>query len=385
MAPLRHRHDPTGPATTGRQRAPGRTSARPAHRSGSRNLYDAVSDLQQTAGNRATVSLITAQREKAASPTPAPTTAPSPAYDHAYRGYWTLVQDLLKINQKVVSGIRTDWIDDLSQGLAELGEPGSAKPEAIAALEQRLVLTRANIDVEVTAAKAEWKSLWSEYQTEHDRLGTETGKEEIEALRLLDLRATQDQDRVFKAYPRLTFDDIAGLQTMLAGKTHIRWATHADEKEYERKHAAEKKAKEAGLPHFTSFRIRTLAGGSISVGPVGGEVTTVELVEVGPKGRTATLTFVAAGLALGFEAGAQGPQSWTDFTAPEPMRLEDFQCPGRVTSVGGHVIYGATYSWLTFIPIVGETVKIASSGHGWGLGGGLETIAGAWLLRSVNE
>jgi hypothetical protein len=165
---------------------------------------------------------------------------------------------------------------------------------------------------------------------------------------------------------------------MLAGKTHIRAATHADEMEW----AAKKKAREAALPHFTSFRIRTLAGGAVSFGALGGEVTTVELVEVGPKGRTGYFTFVATGLALGFEAGAQGPQSWTDFTAPGPMRLEDFDCPGRVTSVGGHVIYGATYSWLTFIPRVGETVKIASSGHGWGLGGGLETIAGTWILRN---
>ena len=105
----------------------------------------------------------------------------------------------------------------------------------------------------------------------------------------------------------------------------------------------------------------------MSVGPVGGEVTTVELVEVG--GRTGMLTFVAEGLALGFEAGAQGPQSWTDFTTPEPMRLEHFACPGRVTSVGGHVIYGATYSWVTFYPAAQKTVKIASSGHGWGFGG----------------
>ena len=94
---------------------------------------------------------------------------------------------------------------------------------------------------------------------------------------------------------------------------------------------------------------------------------------------------LAGGLALGFEAGAQGPQSWTDFTTPDPMRIEDFQCPGRVTSVGGHVIYGATYSWLTFIPIVERTVKIASSGHGWGFGGGLETIVGAWILRKTSD
>jgi hypothetical protein len=65
------------------------------------------------------------------------------------------------------------------------------------------------------------------------------------------------------------------------------------------------------------------------------------------------------------------------------MRLEDFACPGRVTSVGGHVIYGATYSWLTFYPVAQRTVKIASSGHGWGLGGGLETIAGMWRLRTT--
>jgi hypothetical protein len=65
------------------------------------------------------------------------------------------------------------------------------------------------------------------------------------------------------------------------------------------------------------------------------------------------------------------------------MWLEYFACPGRVTSVGGHVIYGATYSWVTFYPVAQKTVKIASSGHGWGFGGGLSTIAGIWKLRST--
>ena len=228
------------------------------------------------------------------------------------------------------------------------------------------------------AAKAEWKSLWAEYKEERDRLIGSAGTD-AEALRLLNLRAKDDQDRVFVAYPYLTFDDIAGLQTMLANKTHVRWATHQDEIEWKER----KRREQAKLPHFKDFRIRTLAGGAVSVGPVGAEVTTVELVETCAGGRTGTLTFAAEGLALGFEAGAQGPQSWTDFTTPDPMRLEDFACPGRVTSVGGHVIYGATYSWLTFYPVVQRTVKIASSGHGWGFGGGLETIAGMWFLRST--
>ncbi len=101
-----------------------------------------------------------------------------------------------------------------------------------------------------------------------------------------------------------------------------------------------------------------------------------------PSCRT-TRASGSARFALGFEAGARGPQSWTDFTTPEPTRLEHFACPGRVTSVGGHVIYGATYSWVTFYPAAQKTVKIASSGHGWGFGGGLSTIAGIWKLRST--
>lgn len=338
-------------------------------------LVDGITRLQQTAGNRATAArLVAIQRDAAKQPGPG--SSVNPDYDRVYKGYWSLMQDLMRLNAKVVSLIRTDWTDDLGRGLTELGDPATAKPAAIAALQQRLTATRGNIEAEVAAAKAEWKSLWAEYKQERDGLvgGSAT---DLEALRLLDLRAKDDQGKVFTAYQYLTFDDIAGLQTMLANKTHVRWATHQDEIEYQRR----KKAEMAKLPHYNSFRIRTLAGGAVSVGPVGGEVTTVELVEVG--GRTGMLTFVAEGLALGFEAGAQGPQSWTDFTTPEPMRLEYFACPGRVTSVGGHVIYGATYSWVTFYPVAQKTVKIASSGHGWGFGGGLSTIAGIWKLRST--
>ena len=264
-------------------------------------LVDGITRLQQTAGNRATAArLVAVQRDAAKQPGPA--SSVDPDYDRVYKGYWSLMQDLMHLNAKVVSLIRTDWTDDLGRGLTELGDPATAKPAAIAALDQRLTATRGNIEAEVAAAKAEWKSLWAEYKQERDGLvgGSST---DLEALRLLDLRAKDDQGKVFTAYQYLTFDDIAGLQTMLANKTHVRWATHQDEVEYQRR----KKAELAKLPHYKSFRIRTLAGGAVSVGPVGGEVTTVELVEVG--GRTGMLTFVAEGLALGFEAGAQGPQS----------------------------------------------------------------------------
>ena len=113
------------------------------------------------------------------------------------------------------------------------------------------------------AAKAEWKSLWAEYKQEREGLvgGSST---DLEALRLLDLRAKDDQNRVFAAYPYLTFDDFAGLQSMLANNTHVRWATHADEVEYQRR----KRAELAKLPHYRDFRIRTLAGGAISVASI---------------------------------------------------------------------------------------------------------------------
>jgi hypothetical protein len=343
---------------------------RPAPQAGERSLTDEIRRLQRTAGNRATTRLLAVQRDAR---TPSGT-----AYDRVYAGYWQLMQDIMHVNAKVVSGIRADWTEDLGRGLAALGDPATVAPATIAALEQRLTATRGAVEAEVAAAKEEWASLRAEYRQERDRLAGGSGTD-AEALRLLDLRFKDDENKVFLAYRFLTFDDVAGLQTMLANKTHVRWATHQDEVEYQQR----RKAQLAKLPHFTSFRIRTLAGGAVSVGPVGAEVTTVELLEVGARGRTGMLTFTAEGLTLGFEAGAQGPQSWTDFTTSDPMRLEYFACPGRVTSVGGHVVYGATYSWLTFYPVAQRAVKIASSGHGWGFGGGLSTTAGVWFLRST--
>jgi hypothetical protein len=39
---------------------------------------------------------------------------------------------------------------------------------------------------------------------------------------------------------------------------------------------------------------------------------------------------------------------------------------------------------LTFFAGNKPTVQVKSWGHGWGLGGGAETIVGIWTLRSVN-
>ena len=130
-------------------------------------LVDGITRLQQTAGNRATAArLVAIQRDAAKQPGPG--SSVNPDYDRVYKGYWSLMQDLMRLNAKVVSLIRTDWTDDLGRGLTELGDPATAKPAAIAALQQRLTATRGNIEAEVAAAKAEWKSLWAEYKQERD-------------------------------------------------------------------------------------------------------------------------------------------------------------------------------------------------------------------------
>ena len=66
------------------------------------------------------------------------------------------------------------------------------------------------------------------------------------------------------------------------------------------------------------------------------------------------------------------------------MRIEDFEGAGRMTSAGGYLIYGGGYSVLTFFAGNKPTVQVKSWGHGWGLGGGAETVVGICTVRSVD-
>jgi hypothetical protein len=384
---------PAPVVATGRRR-PAPPAAHPP-----RTIAATIAHLQRTAGNRAVATLVdrpamasgaTALAWSALRPLagPAPAAAvqrdPDPpiatpaSYDAVYHKYWTLISAMTKLNGKVVSGIRSDWINDLSAGLTKLGGPGEADAPTLAALDQRFTVTKANIEANVEAAHQEWKAVWAEYKTEREKYVDGVGWS-ARVLKFLDDRAHEDQSRVFDAWPYLTFDDIAGLQSMLAHKTHERLANEQDERENQQR----KKDEAAKLPHFRDFRMRAFAGGQLSVGPVGAEVTSFEIEEVGPKGRSGVLSFAAEGLALGFEASAVGPQSWTDFRTPQPMRIEEFAVPGRLTSAAIYVIYGGGYSYVTFYVPGKEDVVIKSPGHGWGFGGGLSTVAGMWYVRST--
>ena len=328
--------------------------------------------LQRAVGNRAVVELATVQRDDTK------TVAATAQYDRVHDAYWTLIGDIAKVNGKVASGIRSDWLAELSAGLTQLGAPGEADAGALADLERRLATIRKVVDANVAEARAYWKEVLADYHTEQDALADRAGWH-AEALRLLNLRAKDSENQVFFAWKYLTFDDTAGLGSMLANRTHERWARHQDEEEYRRRKQEEAKK----LPQFTKFRIRALAGGQLSAGPVGANVSTFQLEELGPHGRSGTITFAAEGLAAGLKAGAIGPQSWTDFTTSDEMRLEDFEGAGRMTSAGAYLIYGGSYSVLTFFAGNKATVQVKSWGHGWGLGGGGETIVGVWTIRTT--
>ena len=71
-------------------------------------LVDGITRLQQTAGNRATAARLAAVQRDAAKQ-PGPAASVNPDYDRVYKGYWSLMQDLMHLNAKVVSLMRTDW------------------------------------------------------------------------------------------------------------------------------------------------------------------------------------------------------------------------------------------------------------------------------------
>jgi Domain of unknown function (DUF4157) len=294
-------------------------------------------------------------------------------------GYNSLLWDIGMVNQKVNSPTRTEWVNDLAATVGQIGGPGDVDVAAMGRQEAALATYKKAIDQNVASARGHWKDLWAEYETERATLTDGQGSHP-RALKFLDDRAKDVQNTVFFAWKYLTFDDMDGLQSMLDTKRHLTLVDQQDLEDFRRRHKDDSKK----APQFRNFRIRALAGGQVSAGPVGADVSSFEIEEIGSQGRTGTITFAAEGLAVGLKAGAIGPQSWTDFTTRAEMRIEDFDGAGRMTSAGGYLIYGGSYSVLTFFARNKPTVEVKSWGHGWGLGGGAETIVGIWTVRSVN-
>jgi hypothetical protein len=96
-------------------------------------------------------------------------------------------------------------------------------------------------------------------------------------------------------------------------------------------------------PLSTKFKFRTLTGAGINIGPVGGQVFTIQ-VKNSRTGRQATYTYGGAGVGVGFQYNR--PTDWEEHEAtnaerqPVCMDVDDFEGRGSVTSVA--VGQGAT-------------------------------------------
>ncbi|HET8891412.1 MAG TPA: DUF4157 domain-containing protein [Candidatus Angelobacter sp.] len=292
--------------------------------------------------------------------------------------FWYYIMEIGRVNAKVSSPTRSDWINELVSYTGQMGAPGDIDSAALDGFEAKLSRYKTFINSIVIMMHGYWKGLKDDYEKERATLTDGRGSHP-RALKFLDEQAKLTRDSVFYAWVYLTLDDMNGLRLMLETKRHLSLVEQQDEEERQRRHR-----KDLGQTRlFHHFRMRALAGGSISDTVVGVGVSTFEIEELGPQGRTGMLTFTANSLSLGVKASAIGPQSWTEFNTTDGMRIEDFEGFGRMTSASGYFIYGGGYSVVTFSPRIKSSVRVKSWGHGWGLGGGLETVAGIWTLKFV--
>lgn len=290
------------------------------------------------------------------------------------QAYTSLAFDIGMVNQKVMSPTRKDWVTSLSNDLMKIGGPGDLDEAALAREKEMLARYKGIINFYVAQAQQDWKGLWKDYEEQR------AGLNDPRAQKILDRQANDTRDKTFFAWPYLTYDDTLELRVMLEKKSYY---TMLDQQDFGEKWERERKGLNEA-PQFHHFRIRALAGGQLSAGAIGADVTTFEIEEVGPHGRTGTITFQAEGVNAGLKAGAIGPQSWTDFDTSEKMRIEDFDGSGRITGVSGYFLIGGGYSWMTFHPRNKSSVEAKSWGWGLGLGGGAETVVGIWTVRQVD-
>jgi outer membrane protein OmpA-like peptidoglycan-associated protein len=114
---------------------------------------------------------------------------------------------------------------------------------------------------------------------------------------------------------------------------------------------------------------------------VGGGVIVYELKEDWPNGRTAKLAFTGGGGTEGTPVVITGPGSSSSFTTPKPMRIEDFEGSGRITSGSAYLPIlppfgvGGGYASLTF---GNNGVQVTGFGVGTGAGAGVSIYLGHW-------
>jgi hypothetical protein len=330
--------------------------------------------VQRTTGNRAAAQLVTVQTDQTTAPP-----APKLTNEVVYTEHMRLLTDIGLLNQKVMSSIRSHWLESLSRSMAPLADVGE-KYWQLSSIHDRFSTIRQEIAEHVGRAKGEWPRVKAQYEDEMKSLENATGWE-ANARRALKTIFDDTSHRVFLAWPYLTTEDLDPLINTIQHGTHRQHARDADEAE----RAATEKAERSKLPGFTSLRIRSLAGGQLSVGPAGVDVTSFQFEEVGPGGRSAVLRFQASGLSVGIEAGVTGPGTWTDFDTKVPMRIEDFDgAIGNITTGGAYVLIGAGYTAYTFFPVGNKPTVIAKGwGASFGLGGGVESVGGVWSVHGL--
>jgi len=320
--------------------------------------------------------LVTAQRDGSE---PASTTLTN---ESVWQEYYRLAGDIGMLNQRRNSSVRSDWLDSLTMASAPLAEVGDDSSQ-LKSIHERFVAIRKEVDAHVAKARASWPDVKVRYQAEMDRLASATGVE-ARARTILRVRYEKTSESVDIAWPFLTTEDVDPIRLMLVNNTHLQDARDADAEEKRAEETADERAKRLGLPQFTSFRLRSIAGGQLSVGVAGLDVSSFQFEEVGPNGRSATLRFAGGGGSVGIEAGATGPGTWTDFDTPKPTRMESFDgVPGSIGGGGAYLVVGAGYTVYTFVLPGGSVVTAKSWGAGFGLGGGVDLTAGTWTVHGL--
>ncbi len=129
---------------------------------------------------------------------------------------------------------------------------------------------------------------------------------------------------------------------------------------------------------MSEFEIRTIAGGGVSVA-VGASVVTFEVRPRGTEGR-AIYTLWGVDFGFGAKGGAQGPSSWTQFSAR--CGLDGFH--GYVTVLAAAAAAGVGIGGMTLDFVTGPAAGTRVTGIGWNTGLALGAAAThGWMRRSA--
>ena len=295
----------------------------------------------------------------------------SPLWWQVSDGYHEFIGKLGMANQKAPTVTRQQWMRELGEQWAKVGEPGEKSDAELRQLEKILKQYKTTIKAENDQAQQYWIELRKSY--DDDPVWNRTEVWADYARKLLKETFIETRNRVKAVGDVLTFEDLVMLEARIVNRTHEKNAE-------KRQHNIDNLPKRKEPRGYTKFRLRMLAGGEVSVGPVGATTQTYSLEELGPGGRKGALTFTAVGAAGGAKAGGGFYSTASEFTTSVPMRLEDFQGGGRIASGG---LGPVSYSVVIFYCGDKPAVTVEGLGAQVGLTAGASWMHGLWELRAI--